>query len=308
LVVAIPTPQEDDDVEEDACLTASDSKDPGKECVFPFKYENVTYFGCPMDPEDATRRWCSTKTDENGVHVTGSFGYCTKGCKPEISADELSVGTNATETQAKICDYTACNKYTLKTSVFGNEVTFGQCQFPAPGTKDKYFCFVNADSACPDKVPYGDEKEGLYLTTLACKDPNAPLPRFFGLFDGFAFSSGWFGPSRSSFGLFGSRSFTSNVDFHENKKKVEIEIKFTGHKFKEENLNIRVTKRNRLIVKVEDDEEIFRLPRYELPENALVDKIESKFDNKKEKVQTIIITVPKDATNPIGDEDYYYLY
>ena len=62
-----------------------------------------------------------------------------------------------------------------------------------------------------------------------------------------------------------------------------------------------------MIVKVEDDEEIFRLPRYELPENAIVDKIESKFDNKK-KVQTIIINIPKNATNPIGEEDYYYFY
>ena len=86
LVAAVPTPQDEDDVEEDVCLTALDSKDPGKECVFPFKHENITYFGCPMDPEDATRRWCSTKTDENDIHVKGSFGYCTKGCKPEISA------------------------------------------------------------------------------------------------------------------------------------------------------------------------------------------------------------------------------
>ena len=53
------------------------------------------------------------------------------------------------------------------------------------------------------QVQYGDEKEGLFLTTLACKDPKAPLPRFFGLFDGFTFPSfSWFGSS-GSFGFFG---------------------------------------------------------------------------------------------------------
>ena len=67
-----------------------DSKDPEKECVFPFTHVeedgNFTYHGCPTDPEDKTRRWCSTKTDENGVHINGidAWGYCTPGCNPEI--------------------------------------------------------------------------------------------------------------------------------------------------------------------------------------------------------------------------------
>jgi len=211
LVAAVPTPQDEDDVEEDVCLTASDSKDPGNECVFPFKHDDITYFGCPIDPEDATRRWCSTKTDENDVHVKGSFGYCTKGCKPEISADELSVGTEASkEIQTEKCDFTSCNGYTLKTTVFDNEVTFGQCQLPSPGTKEDYFCFVNADSACGDKVPFEEEEGGLFVTKAACKDPNAPLPRFFsfgGFSAGLSFSS-----SRSS-RRFGGRRSSSSVSF-----------------------------------------------------------------------------------------------
>ena len=84
LVAAIPRPQEDD-YEEELCLTAKDSLDPEKECVFPFTHNNITYNGCPTDPDDETKRWCSTKTDENGVHVKESWGYCTKGCKPEIT-------------------------------------------------------------------------------------------------------------------------------------------------------------------------------------------------------------------------------
>ena len=105
----------------------------------------------------------------------------------------------------------------------------------------------------------------------------------------------------------GSRSFSSNVNFHENKKKVEIEIQFTGHKFKEEDLNIRVTKRNRLIVKLEDDEEKFR-ERFTLPQNALVDKIESTFAGKKGKAQIITINIPKNTTNPTDDDEDYYIY
>ena len=51
------------------CFTASDSKDPNAPCVFPFKYDGVTYFGCPVDLFDKNRRWCSTQVDQNGEHV-----------------------------------------------------------------------------------------------------------------------------------------------------------------------------------------------------------------------------------------------
>ena len=88
LVVGIPSPQvEEDEYEDDkVCLTSVDSKDPETECIFPFTHDNVTHYGCPTDTEDETRRWCSTKTDKNGVHIPNenAWGYCTPGCKPEI--------------------------------------------------------------------------------------------------------------------------------------------------------------------------------------------------------------------------------
>ena len=31
------------------CSTANDSKVPNKPCVFPFKFKNVVYEGCPID-------------------------------------------------------------------------------------------------------------------------------------------------------------------------------------------------------------------------------------------------------------------
>ena len=78
--------------EEDACLTSADSADPEKECTFPFTFNNFTYYGCPTDPVDATKRWCSTKTDENNVHVEGNttWGYCTSGCRPEVFLGNFS--------------------------------------------------------------------------------------------------------------------------------------------------------------------------------------------------------------------------
>ena len=57
------------------CVTASDSKVPDTPCVFPFTHEGVLYEGCPTDPVNKTRRWCLTKTDENGRY---QMPQCTK--------------------------------------------------------------------------------------------------------------------------------------------------------------------------------------------------------------------------------------
>ena len=94
LVAGIPSPygvynlpiEYDYEEGEDACLTSKDSRAPEAECIFPFTYNNFTYTGCPTDPVDQTKRWCSTKTDINGVHIVGNstWGYCTSGCKPEV--------------------------------------------------------------------------------------------------------------------------------------------------------------------------------------------------------------------------------
>ena len=69
--------------------------------------------------------------------------------------DELLIGTDANnDTQTETCDYTACNGFTYKLDIFDSVETYGQCQYPAgkDGAKDDFFCFVNANSACEDKV------------------------------------------------------------------------------------------------------------------------------------------------------------
>ena len=89
-VTGLPAPQDEYDeyADEGVCLTSKDSKAPEKECVFPFTFNNFTYNGCPTDQTDETKtkRWCSTRVDETGNHITGghNWGYCTKGCIPEI--------------------------------------------------------------------------------------------------------------------------------------------------------------------------------------------------------------------------------
>ena len=68
--------------------------------------------------------------------------------------DEFEVGSEAGEAASDACDWTACNGFTLKISVFEKEETYGQCQYPAGNddSEDDFFCFVNADSNCADKV------------------------------------------------------------------------------------------------------------------------------------------------------------
>ena len=99
LVVGVPNPQGGPG---EICLTTIDSHDSEKECVFPFIHDDVTYNGCPIDPIDETKRWCSTKTDENGVHVRGegAWGYCTSGCK--LAEGTLIFRTNISDTTTSV--------------------------------------------------------------------------------------------------------------------------------------------------------------------------------------------------------------
>lgn len=54
----------------------------GINCQFPFTYKGKLYFDCPPDPVEEGEFWCSTKTDQNGNHITGKgyFGLCDSNC------------------------------------------------------------------------------------------------------------------------------------------------------------------------------------------------------------------------------------
>ena len=55
--------------------------DANKECVFPFKFDGITYNECIYKGNKAneTEPWCSTKTNSNGNHVSGqgNWGFCS---------------------------------------------------------------------------------------------------------------------------------------------------------------------------------------------------------------------------------------
>merc|ERR1712213_272792 len=89
-----------------------------------------------------------------------------------------------------------------------------------------------------------------------------------------------------------SKRFMSKVSCQETMEEVEIKIQFGGHKFKAENLEVKVINENVLVIKAEDEK--FER-KFKLSSNILVEKIESKFDGKEEDVQTLIVNIPKDV-------------
>ena len=46
----------------------------GGQCVFPFIYNGITYFGCTLEGND--QPWCSTEVDSDGNHVDGKWVNC----------------------------------------------------------------------------------------------------------------------------------------------------------------------------------------------------------------------------------------
>merc|ERR1712038_1644590 len=95
-----------------------------------------------------------------------------------------------------------------------------------------------------------------------------------------------------------SKPFMSKVSCQETLEKIEIKIQFHGHKFKAENLDVKVVNSDVLIVKAKNDKEKFER-QFKLPSNTLantlVEEISSKFDVKEEDFQTLLINIPKDV-------------
>merc|ERR1719477_524079 len=60
-----------------SCTTQSGPY-PGQPCVFPFRYNGVTYTSCTT--QNKSEAWCSTNTTLAGTHIPGYFGYCPSSC------------------------------------------------------------------------------------------------------------------------------------------------------------------------------------------------------------------------------------
>ena len=64
--------------DEEACYTIG-GNEPNKPCVFPFILRGENLTTC-ISGHRRERQWCSTKVDENGVHIPGQWGYCSDHC------------------------------------------------------------------------------------------------------------------------------------------------------------------------------------------------------------------------------------
>merc|ERR1712173_264150 len=87
------------------------------------------------------------------------------------------------------------------------------------------------------------------------------------------------------------RKFISKISYNETLE--EIKIQFHGHEFKSEDLDVQVINEDLLLVKAGDSEEKFE-KKFQLPSNALMEKIDSKFEVKEKEVQTLTVNIPKD--------------
>merc|ERR1712018_194343 len=90
------------------------------------------------------------------------------------------------------------------------------------------------------------------------------------------------------------RRFMSKVSYNETLEKIEIKIQFLGHEFKSEHLDVKVIDEKLVVVTAEDSEEKFE-KKFQLPSNALVEKIDSKLVIKDKEIQTLIVNIPKDV-------------
>merc|ERR1712047_25577 len=90
------------------------------------------------------------------------------------------------------------------------------------------------------------------------------------------------------------RRFMSKVSFNETLEKIEIKIQFLVHEFKSEHLDVQVIDEKIMAVKAEDSEENFE-KKFQLPSNALIEKIDSKLEMKDKEIQSLIVNIPKDV-------------
>merc|ERR1711909_110236 len=75
------------------CITASGPA-AGKQCIFPFKFQGVTYTGCAewvYGGENQGKSWCSTMVNPSGEHMDGNsqWGICPDTCQKHSAFDFL---------------------------------------------------------------------------------------------------------------------------------------------------------------------------------------------------------------------------
>lgn len=89
--------QEEDQVKLDADVSGECLTEDGRACIFPFNYDNITYFGCTLKNDPENKAWCSTKVEEETQeHISGGghWGHCNSQCKldPTTTDDVVRKG------------------------------------------------------------------------------------------------------------------------------------------------------------------------------------------------------------------------
>ena len=81
------------------CSTTVDSPvNKNAPCIIPFKYKGILRKGCITEDDPDGRHWCSTKVDENLLHVRGNWGYCRSTC-PKETTSTTNTNTSTTREQ-----------------------------------------------------------------------------------------------------------------------------------------------------------------------------------------------------------------
>merc|ERR1711970_1069364 len=92
-------------------------------CVFPFRYNGITYTSCTS--QDRSAAWCSTKTTLAGTHVPGFYGFCPSTCLAESQTNSCTPRTSYTvdcntcvcgADGQPVCSTTVCTSSTTTTS------------------------------------------------------------------------------------------------------------------------------------------------------------------------------------------------
>merc|ERR1712020_474948 len=81
---------QEEEISVPSCTTTSGPY-PSQPCVFPFRYNGITYSSCTT--QDKSAAWCSTNTTLAGTHIPGYFGYCPSSC-PGAETSSCTPGTS----------------------------------------------------------------------------------------------------------------------------------------------------------------------------------------------------------------------
>ena len=86
----------------------------------------------------------------------------------------------------------------------------------------------------------------------------------------------------------------NKVEINEDLQKLEIKIELIGYDFKGDEFDVRVIDNRSLDILANGNDQKYQ-KRFKLPTNAIIEKIESKFEAKENGDQTLTINIPKDV-------------